>query len=162
MTRILVPACVSVSTSLRSTAGNTHTKFTRIAFCTVLVETLLVDEFSGLTSVYRVYPFLLLLYNNFNMATLNGIRDALSSYEPRSMIQCDVKATIAPHVMAEPQPDPKVCVSNLRADLPPELLYAREMLRGPNVLYRLIRDYLVVKGLSYTLHPTPNRFLTVS
>ena len=82
------------------------------------------------------------------MATLNGIRDALSSYDPRSMMQCDVKATIALHVMTEPQPDPNVCVSNLRADLPPEVLYAREMLRGPTVLYRPIRDYLVVKGLS--------------
>ena len=73
------------------------------------------------------------------------------------MIQGDVKATIALHVMTEPQPDPNICVSNLRADLPPEVLYAREMLQGPTVLYRLIRDYLVVKGLSYTPHPTTNR-----
>ena len=67
------------------------------------------------------------------MATLNGIRDALSSYDPdrRSMIQCDVKATIALHVMADPQLNSDVCVSNLRADLPPEVLYAREMLRAP-------------------------------
>ena len=87
------------------------------------------------------------------MAALNGIRDALSSYEPRSMIQCDV----ALHVIAEPHPDPNVFVSNLRADLPPEVLYVRVMLRGPTVLYRLICDFLVVKGLPYTPNPTTNR-----
>ena len=91
------------------------------------------------------------------MATLNGIRDALNAYDPRSIIQCDVKATLSIHVSADPQPDPDVCISNLREDLPPEVLYAKEMLRGPTVLYRLIRDYLVVKGLAYTPHPTSNR-----
>ena len=91
------------------------------------------------------------------MATLNGIRDALNAYDPRSMIQYDVKATLGIHVLAEPQPESDVCIGNLREDLPPEVLYSKEMLRGPTVLYRLIRDYLVVKGLTYTPHLTTNR-----
>ena len=64
------------------------------------------------------------------------------------MIQCDVKAPIALHVMADPQPNSDVRVINLRACPPPEVPYAREMLRRPTVLYRLVRDYLVIKGLS--------------
>ena len=50
-----------------------------------------------------------------------------------------------------------MCVRNFRANLPLEVVCAREMLRGPTVLYRLISDYLVVMGFSYTPHPPTNR-----
>ena len=128
-----------------------HSTFTRIPLATLSGEKFELDL------CFRKDPFLELFCKTFTMATPNEIRDSLSSYDPRSMIQCDVMATIAPHVLAIPQPISDVCVSNLRADLPAEVLCAREMFQGPTALYRLIRDYLVVKGFSYTPHTTTNR-----
>ena len=89
--------------------------------------------------------------------SLVQIREQLQEYNPvRSAIK-DVKAAIALIVCADPQPGDENCVMQLREDLPPGTLYSQEMVNGPTTLYRLLRDYLVLKGCHYQQHPESNR-----
>lgn len=65
--------------------------------------------------------------------------------------QPDTKAALATVISYDPQSSNEDCVNNLRGDLPLEVLYSSELLKGPTALFRVLRDYLTGKGLQYTL-----------
>lgn len=91
------------------------------------------------------------------MVTLEVIRATLAGYRPSSSAQADVKAALATIISQDPQPSNEECINTLRDDLPPEVLYSTELLKGPTTLFRILRDYLAVKGLTYSPHPRSNR-----
>ena len=91
------------------------------------------------------------------MVTLDVIRTTLNGYRPSSSSQADIKAALATVISQEPQPPDEECINTLRDDLPPEVLYSSELLKGPTTLFRILRDYFTVKGLQYTPHPRRNR-----
>ena len=91
------------------------------------------------------------------MVTLEVIRATLDGYSPSSSVQADIKAALATVVSRDPQPSNEECINTLRDDLPHEFLYSTELLKGSTTLFRILRDYLVVKGLQYTPHPRSNR-----
>lgn len=91
------------------------------------------------------------------MVTLEAIRANLEGYRPSSSAQADVKAALATIIVQDPQPPAEDCIDALRDDLPPEVLYSKELLKGPTTLFRILRDYLTVKGLHYTAHARSNR-----
>ena len=91
------------------------------------------------------------------MVTLDVIRATLNGYRPSSSSQAGVKAALATIISQDPQPSDEDCINTLRDDLPPEVLYSSELLKGPTTLFRILSDYLMVKRLQYTPHPRSNR-----
>ena len=91
------------------------------------------------------------------MVTLEVIRATLYGYRPSSSGQADIKAALATFISQDPQLSNEECINTLRDDLPPEVLCPTEFLKGPTTLFRILRDYLTVKGLQYTPHPRSNR-----
>ena len=63
------------------------------------------------------------------------------------------------HLSADPQPPSEVLITRLREDLPVEVLYDLEYIRGPSTLYRILRDYLVFNGLQCSQHEGSNRIV---
>ena len=61
------------------------------------------------------------------------------------------------YINEDPQPPNVECITSLREDLPPEVLYSNEVIKGPTMLFRILRDYLSLKGLTYSQHPMSNR-----
>jgi hypothetical protein len=62
----------------------------------------------------------------------------------------EIKAVLAVYINAEPQIPDDECISGLREDLPPSLLYSGKAVSGVTILHRLIRIYLQLKGIVYT------------
>ena len=91
------------------------------------------------------------------MPTLDNIRASLNNLDPSSEIQIGIKAVLAVHVNADPQPEDAHVITDLRSDLPADVLYSTDALNGPHMLHRLIRDYLALKGIQYNPHPDSNR-----
>lgn len=59
----------------------------------------------------------------------------------------------------EPQPSDELCAEQLREDLPVKILYCKEALSGPAIIFRFIRDYLQLNGLEYHRHPKSSRVI---
>ena len=93
------------------------------------------------------------------MTSINSLRTQLTNYTPISPHQINVRATILMHLSADPQPPNEVLITRLREDLPVEVLYDQENIRGPSTLYRILRDYLVLNGLEYSQHEGSNRIV---
>ena len=89
--------------------------------------------------------------------SLEKIRSNLKDYAPISSAHGGIKAAMSVIIMADPQPSDEAAIRDLRQDLPPSVLYSEEALSGPHTLYRILRDYLVVKGCQYKQHPKSNR-----
>ena len=49
----------------------------------------------------------------------------------------------------EPQPEDQVSIDKLCDAVPPELLYAKDVVRGTSFFHRVIRDLLLIKGVPY-------------
>jgi hypothetical protein len=64
--------------------------------------------------------------------------------------QTEIKAVLTVYVNAEPQIPDDECISGLREDLPPFLVYSGKAVSGATILLRLLRNYLQLKGLIYT------------
>ena len=80
------------------------------------------------------------------MVSLALIRSQLGAFHPAGNEQKSIKALLTVYIFAEPQLSNQICVAGLQEDLPPNVLYSKEVLAGPHLLYRLLRDYLVLKG----------------
>jgi hypothetical protein len=91
------------------------------------------------------------------MSTLAAVREQLAAYEPATISQIGIKSALEIFVNAEPQLEDSECISGLREDLPPSILYSAEALQGPAMLHRLLRLYLQLKAAVYTQHPDSNR-----
>lgn len=57
--------------------------------------------------------------------------------------QADLKGVLEVTISREHQPPDEETVEELRVDLCVELLYTTELLKGPNTLFRILRDFLV-------------------
>jgi hypothetical protein len=62
--------------------------------------------------------------------------------------QAEIKAVLAVYINADPQYPDNECISGLREDLPPSLLYSGKAVSGATILHRLLRNYLQLKGWS--------------
>ena len=63
------------------------------------------------------------------------------------------------HLSADPQPSSEDLIPRLREDLPAEVLYDQENIRGPSTLNRILRDFLVLNGLEYSQREGSNRIV---
>ena len=90
------------------------------------------------------------------MVTLKAIKAALNGYRPSSSLQADTKATLVTVITQDPQHSNEEFINTLRDDLPPEVLYSTELLKGPTTLFHFLRDYLTVKCLDNSPHPRSN------
>ena len=93
------------------------------------------------------------------MTSINSLRTQLTNDTSISPFQINVRATILMHLATDPQPENEVLITHLREDLPVEVLYDQEIIRGPSTLYRVLRDYLVFNGLQYAQHEGSNRIV---
>jgi hypothetical protein len=93
------------------------------------------------------------------MTSLASIRSQLAAYEPATNVQIGIKSALAMFVNAEPQLENDECISGIREDLPPNVLYSPDALQGPATLHRLLRHYLQLKNAVYTQHPENNRII---
>lgn len=73
--------------------------------------------------------------------------------EPVSAHQADLRAAIKMKIFQEPQPPDEEVVEELRAHLCVESLYTIELLEEPTTLFKIQRDVLVPKVLSYQQEP---------
>lgn len=93
------------------------------------------------------------------MSSLASIRSQLADYEPATNVQIGIKSAMGIFINAEPQLSNAECVSGLREDLPPTVLYSPDALQGPAILHRLLRQYLHLKEIIYIQHPDNNRII---
>lgn len=63
---------------------------------------------------------------------------------------------IATATLQNTHPADVECIEALRDDLPPEVPYSRELLKGLNALLWILKDYLAFNGIQYTTHPRNN------
>lgn len=90
---------------------------------------------------------------------MQAIRNSLQDYHPVSQQLAEFKAALEFYVNRDPQLSNKECIEGLQEDLPVELLYSEDVIRAPTILFRLLRDYIVLKGFEYTQHPANNRII---
>ena len=88
---------------------------------------------------------------------LDLIRRTLESYDPASIKSKDLKAALKVIIFSEPQPPDEECLEILREDIQVESLYNDDILNGPTVLFRVLRDYLVLIGVTYKRHEDSNK-----
>lgn len=81
--------------------------------------------------------------------TLSALRSQLSAFHPVSTALADFKSFLELYINAEPQTDNSESVQGLKDGLTVEMLYQRELLTGPNTLFRILRDNFVLKGCQY-------------
>ena len=93
------------------------------------------------------------------MSSLVSIRSQLAAYEPATKVQIGIKSAMGMFINAEPQLSNAECISGLREDLPPTVLYSPDALQGPATLHRLFRQYLNLKEVIYIQHPDNNRII---
>jgi hypothetical protein len=73
------------------------------------------------------------------MSSLASIRSQLEAYEPATNVQIGIMSAMRMFINAEPQLSNAECVSGLREDLPPTVLYSPDALQGPETLHCLLR-----------------------
>lgn len=87
------------------------------------------------------------------MATLQTIRYTLNAHEPASKEHSEIKALLVVFIFADPQHEVEDCLTAPREYLTIDRLYNLNNLRGLTTMFRILREYLVFKGLEYTAHP---------
>lgn len=89
--------------------------------------------------------------------TLQSIRESLQLYDAASQTRKEAHTVILLFSNAGPmQPDDEV-IDFLQEDIPPDILYHGDNVREPTTLYRILKHYIVLKGVTYELHPSVNR-----
>lgn len=88
---------------------------------------------------------------------MQAIRKSLAEFVPAGVASNNFKAVLQLFVNMEPQLPNEDCINGLQEDLTVEMLYCDEIIRGPTTLFRLLRDYLVLKGFRYRQHPDTNK-----
>lgn len=83
------------------------------------------------------------------MATLNSVRNILQAFEANNHHIHQVKNTMITVRSIEPQPANKECSIMVEEMLSPENIYTPDLLHATSPIYRIIRDYLVVKGREF-------------
>jgi hypothetical protein len=72
-----------------------------------------------------------------NMSSPATIQTQFASYDTATVEQTVIKAVLAVYINAEPQYPDNECISGLREDLPPSLLYSGKAGSGATILHRL-------------------------
>jgi hypothetical protein len=84
------------------------------------------------------------------MSSLATIQTQFASHDPATVEQTEIKAVLAVYINADPQYPDNECISGLREDFPPSLLYLGKAVLGATILHCLLCNYLQLKGLVYT------------
>ena len=96
--------------------------------------------------------------NGIDEAAIEIINKELKSYTPPSSVHHDIMSVITLHI-TRPKSDtifgPEL-VKELSEDLPVEILYSFEVLKGTTFVFRIIRDFLRAEGVEYNRHPATN------
>jgi hypothetical protein len=84
--------------------------------------------------------------------SLATIRRELHQYKPSNAEQAAIKDAIGITINNDPQDTEQEYVDAIVEVLPVDILYDQTILSGPPVLFRVIRNYLQLKGLVYQQH----------
>lgn len=91
--------------------------------------------------------------------SVQTIRSTLKAFTPISRAQQEVKAVLELFIPIEAQPPDDHCIESLRQDLGAELLYSNKCIKGATTVFRILRDYLLLKGLRYVPNPENQRII---
>lgn len=80
------------------------------------------------------------------MTTLAIIKESLNDFKPNSTGHEEFNSVLTLFVEAEPQLINAELISGLKEDVLVEMQFKPDILQGPFTLYRILRDYLVLKG----------------
>lgn len=69
----------------------------------------------------------------------------LHDYNPVTKPNNDFKAYLKVYVNREPELSNIDCINSPQEDLTAELLFCKEMICDPTILFRVLKDYLVLK-----------------
>ncbi len=86
--------------------------------------------------------------------TLSKLVQDLEALDPSLTKAKDVKSTLLSILKDDPQPSPDECITRVREELPVETLYDPDLLSGPATLFRILRDYLIIKEFVYQRDPS--------
>lgn len=84
---------------------------------------------------------------------LASLKTILNGFEPYSVAGKELKSVLSLYMNMTPQPEKGQIISGLQDALPVETLFHHDIIRGPTVLYKVLRDYLVLQGHTYTAYP---------
>lgn len=82
--------------------------------------------------------------------SLEYIKENLILYQPVSNVAKDVHSVLSTYVYLEPQPDSEGILSGAKEDLLPSAFYNAYLLQGATVLFRLLKNHLVLNSAKYT------------
>lgn len=83
------------------------------------------------------------------MTSLTSDREQLNFFCPVGDAQKDIKAVLDISVNAEPQRSDNEALTDIRENFSAELLYWDESIKWPIFLFRLLRDYPILKCFRY-------------
>lgn len=83
----------------------------------------------------------------------------LHESNPTKSASVNVRAMLQSWINLAHRRAAKNVLIDLRQDLPVEALFHEDLVHFPTTLYLLLRDFLLVKGLSYQKHPNTNRLI---
>ena len=89
--------------------------------------------------------------------TLSSIKTLLNGFEPQSVVGKEVKATLSLYINLEPQLSKAEVIAGLKEALPAEILFHNDVINGPTILFKILRDYLLLQDFTYTPYPNQIR-----
>lgn len=92
---------------------------------------------------------------------MKTLQTSLNGYHPATQATDDFKAVLHLSVNKEPNKEMRPVLKDYKktCSKTPLLLYCDELIRGRTVLYRVLRDYLVLKHFHHERHPTTNKIM---
>ena len=73
----------------------------------------------------------------------------LSEWNPVDIPSGNLKAALQVNFRTSSEFSDDECIRNLQDDITADCLYYEEIINGPPLVYRLIRDYFILKGFKY-------------
>ena len=87
------------------------------------------------------------------MTTLASIKRTLEAYDAPTDAHREFKAALMMYMTLDLPPPNEEILSNIREEFTVEFLYNPIFLRGPSVLHRIFRYFLVHLGMEYVQYP---------
>lgn len=93
------------------------------------------------------------------LPNMQAIWLSLQKYRPVTQQLAECKVALEFCVQKDPQLSEIECTDGLQEDLSVELLYSEDVICASTILFRLLRDCLVLKGFDYTQQQANNNII---
>lgn len=88
---------------------------------------------------------------------LRAFRSTINAYISGTLNTADLKASLSVSIDAKSQPSDQESLEILKEYIQVEIIYYCEIFSRPSLLFQVIRDYLVLKGVLYIRHASINK-----